>query len=53
MRALALKHEGWSQRTIARALGVSDPAVSHWLAVAERDGAEALRSHPPRAGSPG
>src|SRR5512135_82340 len=46
MRALALKHEGWSQRTIARALGVSDPAVSHWLAVAERDGAEALRSHP-------
>jgi transposase len=46
MRALGLKHEGWSQRTIARALGVSDPAVSHWLAVAERDGAEALRSHP-------
>src|SRR5512135_3157802 len=46
MRALALKHEGWSQRTIARALGVSDPAVSHGLAVAERDGAEALRSHP-------
>ena len=46
MRALSLKHEGWPQRTIAEALGVSDAAVSRWLAVAERDGAEALRSHP-------
>ncbi len=46
LRALSLKHEGWSQRMIAEALGVSDPAVSHWLAVAERGGVEALRSHP-------
>jgi transposase len=46
MRAVKLKHEGWSQRTIAETLGVSDPAVSHWLAVAERDGVEALRSRP-------
>jgi len=38
MRALSLKHEGWSQRTIAEALGVSRPAVSQWLAAAERDG---------------
>ena len=46
MRAVRLKREGWSQRTIAETLGVSDPAVSHWLAVAERDGVEALRSRP-------
>jgi transposase len=46
LRALRLKNEGWSQRAIAEALGVSEPAVSHWLAVAERDGAEALRSRP-------
>jgi transposase len=46
MRALTLKREGWAQRAIARALGVSDPAVSQWLAIAQRDGIEALRSHP-------
>jgi transposase len=46
MRALSLKHEGWSQRRIAEALGVSNPAVSHWLALAEQGGLEALRSHP-------
>ncbi len=45
MRALSLKHEGWSQRTIAEALGVSRPAVSQWLAAAERGGPNALRSH--------
>jgi predicted transcriptional regulator len=27
MRALALKQEGWTQRAIAEALGVSEPAV--------------------------
>lgn len=46
MRALTLQRMGWSQRQIAAALGVSDPAVSHWFAVAGRDGVEALRSHP-------
>jgi transposase len=46
LRAVKLRQEGWSQRTIAATLGVSDPAVSHWLAVAERDGVEALRSRP-------
>ena len=51
MRAVKLKREGWSQRDAA-ALGVSDPAVSHWLAVAGRDGVEALRSHPAAGLSP-
>jgi transposase len=46
MRALSLKHEGWSQRAIAEALGVSEPAVSQWLAAAEQAGPSALRSHP-------
>jgi transposase len=46
MRALNLKQEGWPQRPIAEALGVSKPAVSQWLAAVERDGPEALRSHP-------
>jgi transposase len=46
MRALSLKHDGWSQRAIAEALGVTEPAVSQWLAAAERGGPDALRSHP-------
>ena len=46
MRALTLKQQGWRQRTIAEALGVSEAAVSQWLAAAGREDAEALRSHP-------
>ena len=46
MRALSLKHDGWSQRVIAAALGVSEPAVSQWLTAARRGGPKALRSHP-------
>lgn len=46
MRALSLKQEGWSQKAIAEALGVSKPAVSQWLAMVHRDGPNALRSHP-------
>ena len=30
-RAWALKHEGWPQKDIATALGVSEGAVSQWL----------------------
>ena len=46
MRALALKQEGWTQRATAEAVGVSEQAVSQWLAAARRGGADALRSHP-------
>jgi transposase len=52
LRAVTLKREGWSQRQIAAALGVSDPAVSHWLSIAGRDGVEALRSHPAAGPAP-
>ena len=45
MRALSLKHGDWSQRAIADALGVSEPAVSQWLTAARRGGPNALRSH--------
>ena len=47
MRALSLEQQGYSQRAIAEALGISPAAVSQWLAAAQLDGAEALRSHPP------
>jgi transposase len=46
MRALSLRQQGWSQRAIASALGVSEQAVSQWIAAARRGGSEALRSHP-------
>jgi transposase len=51
MRALSLKQQGYSQRAIADALGVSAAAVSQWLAAAEQGGRDALRSHP-AAGRP-
>jgi transposase len=51
MRALALKQQGWTQRAIAEALGVSEQAVSQWLASVQQGGPEALRSHP-APGSP-
>lgn len=46
MRALALNQEDWSQRAIADALGVSESAVSQWLAAVRRGGVDALRTHP-------
>jgi transposase len=50
---LYLKQRGWYQRDIAEALGVSEVAVSGWLARARDDGPEALRArsspgHPPK-----
>jgi transposase len=43
-RALQLKAQGWFQRHIAAALGVSEDAVSRWLVRARDGGPEALRS---------
>jgi transposase len=42
---------GWRQRQIATALGVSEGAVSQWLAQARRAGPEALKQCP-RSGRP-
>jgi transposase len=46
MQALELKRDGWNQREIARALGVTEAAVSQWMAAAGQGGQKALRSHP-------
>jgi transposase len=47
-RAFELKAQGWQQRAIARAFGVSDAAVSQWMAARREHGAEAWRArrHP-------
>jgi transposase len=43
-RALELKQDGWRQRNIASALGVSEVCVSRWLALVRQAGPTALRS---------
>ena len=45
-RAWELKQQGWKQKDIAAALGVSKGAVSQWMSRAETQGVEALRRHP-------
>ena len=47
LRAYELSKEGWLQKDIAEALGVSKGAVSKWLARAGVDGPDALRHQPP------
>src|SRR4051794_38032847 len=51
LRAWALFQQGWSQRQIATALGVTVGAVSHWLVRARQAGSAALRDQP-RPGRP-
>lgn len=46
LRAGERKEEGGSQRRIAQAFGVSEAAVSHWLAAATRGGHAAVRARP-------
>jgi transposase len=41
-RAWELHQQGWKQQDIAAALGVTQGAVSQWLARAEREGQQAL-----------
>ncbi len=47
-RAWALKEQGWRQKDIAEALGVSEGAVSQWLKRGREGGVEALGAHPPK-----
>src|SRR5438094_10453281 len=51
LRAWALFQQGWGQRQIALALGVSEGAVSQWLTKARQAGSSALhdRPHPGRS----
>jgi transposase len=53
LRAWELHQQGWSQRRIAEALGVTAGAVSQWIARGTKGGPEALRTRtspgaPPR-----
>jgi transposase len=47
IQAWRLKQQGWSQRHIAEALGVSEGAVSQWIKRAREAGPNALRRRPP------
>jgi transposase len=52
-RAYDLKEQGWKQRDIAAALGVTEGAVSQWLKRArEEGGRDSLRHRPPPGPTP-
>jgi transposase len=51
-QAWKLKEQGWPQKDIAVALGVSEGAVSHWMKRGREGGIEALEGHPPKGVSP-
>jgi transposase len=45
LRAWQLHLQGWSHRLLADALGVSQAAISQWIAAANESGVEGLRAH--------
>lgn len=47
LRAWELKQQGWNQREIAQALGVTEGAVSQWIKRGRKGGVEALRKRTP------
>src|SRR5215831_3863373 len=47
LRAWELKQQGWRQRAIARALGVTEGAVSRSVSRGRQGGSAALRHRPP------
>ncbi|GHO61492.1 hypothetical protein KSC_104670 [Ktedonobacter sp. SOSP1-52] len=51
-QAWKLKQQGWQQKDIAKALGVSKGAVSQWMKQAREGGIEALKAHPPKGVKP-
>ncbi|GHO62431.1 hypothetical protein KSC_101480 [Ktedonobacter sp. SOSP1-52] len=51
-RAWVLKHEGWKQKDIAVALGVSEGAVSQWIKQGREGGEKALKAHPAKGATP-
>lgn len=52
LRVFELKEDGWSQKQIANALGVSKGAVSQWMKRAKEEGPATLRRHPPPGQAP-
>jgi transposase len=51
-RAWELNEQGWHQKEIAEALGVSKGAVSQWMKRGREGGVEALQAHPPTGVKP-
>ncbi len=45
LRAWKLKQQGWKQRDIAQALGVTEGAVRQWIRRSRHGGTKALRRH--------
>ncbi|GHO72740.1 hypothetical protein KSD_70420 [Ktedonobacter sp. SOSP1-85] len=51
-RAWELKRQGWKQKDIAGALGVTEGAVSQWMTSGREGGEEALKAHPAKGATP-
>ncbi|GCE02787.1 winged helix-turn-helix domain-containing protein [Dictyobacter aurantiacus] len=52
LRAWQLYTQGWRQKDIAVALGVTEGAVSQWMSRARKEGSESLRQQPPPGPQP-
>ena len=52
LRAFELKEQGWKQKEIAQALGVSEGAVSQWMRRATEGGVEVLKHNPAPGATP-
>lgn len=52
MRAWELHEQGWKQKDIAAALGVTEGAVSQWFKKAKIQGVQALQHQPPPGAVP-
>src|SRR5260370_7969064 len=52
MQAWKLHEQGWKQKDIATALGVTEGAVSQWFKKAKEQGVEALKHQPPPGATP-
>jgi transposase len=52
MRAWELHEAGWKQKDIAKALGVTEGAVSQWFKKARTQGVQALKHQPPPGAEP-
>jgi transposase len=52
MRAWELHEQGWKQKAIAAALGVTEGAVSQWFKRAKTQGREVLRHQPAPGATP-
>jgi transposase len=52
LRAWELKQQGWTQKAIAEALGVTEGAVSQWMKQARSEGTAGLKRRPPPGAAP-